>query len=218
MIIEPTGGLCNRLRVIFSYLRICNLNNTKLIVIWINTIECTGFFLEYFEPVENITFENKNNNFKIDYKGYNPHKDYPPCYKKLVLLPYIENILLTKKKILNNYISVHIRRTDHIELAKQNSSYTSDQQFIDFIDNQIKNNENINLYIATDNKETYDLFKNKYNGLIKFEYHNLVEGIRQTTLFDSIIDLFMCVNSDYFMGSGYSSFSQLINNIRNNMY
>ena len=37
---------------------------------------------------------------------------------------------------------------------------------------------------------------------------------RHTSLLDSIIDLYMCVNSEKFMGTKYSSFSETINQMR----
>ena len=53
-VIKPSGGLCNYLRVIFSYYQYAQKINKKLVVIWTVTRFCNGFFLDYFEPVENI--------------------------------------------------------------------------------------------------------------------------------------------------------------------
>lgn len=212
-VIEPTCGLCNRLRVIFSYYKFVKKNNKKLTVIWIKSQECPGYFLDYFEPIDNIIFEyNNDKNLKIDYKGYFIINEYIPDYKELKLLPFIYEKIQNKINILdNNYIAVHIRRTDHIELAKKNYCYTSDEQFFNFIN---KNN-NQNLYIATDNQETYNIFYNKYKNMVKFEYYSTINDLRQTTLEDSIIDMYMCIYSYKFMGSGYSSFSTTIKLIRN---
>jgi len=111
----------------------------------------------------------------------------------------------------NNYIAVHIRRTDHINPARKKKAYTNDDLFINFINENLNDS---NLYIATDNKETYDNFKNKYNNKVKFEYHETFNNLRHTTLKDSIIDLFMCVYAQKFIGTSYSSFSDLITNLR----
>ena len=60
LVIEPIHGLSNYLRVVFSYYKkACELNE-ELIVIWSVTSECNGFFLDYFEPVKNITFKKEN--------------------------------------------------------------------------------------------------------------------------------------------------------------
>jgi hypothetical protein len=215
-VIEPTCGLCNKLRVIFSYykfLKETKKDDNHLVVIWIKSSECPGDFLDYFEPIDNITFKyNNDKNLKINYKGYEIIKEYIPDYKELKLLPFIYEKIQNKINILgNNYISVHIRRTDHIKLAKKHNCYISDEKFIDFINN---NNEN-NLYIATDNQETYNTFYNKYKNIVKFEYYSPINNLRQTTLEDSIIDMYMCIYSSKFMGSGYSSFSTTIKLIRN---
>ena len=44
IIIEPEGGLCNYLRVIFSYYNYANSLNTELSVIWNVTNHCNGHF------------------------------------------------------------------------------------------------------------------------------------------------------------------------------
>ena len=54
MIIYPTGGLSNKLRVLFSYYQhISNLNRI-LYVMWDITEECPGFFLSYFCLLETL--------------------------------------------------------------------------------------------------------------------------------------------------------------------
>jgi len=211
--IHPIGGLCNRLRVIFSYYEYTRKNNLQLNVIWIKNNSCPGYFLDYFEPIPYVDFKN-DINVKIYYKGCVPYqRNFQPNYDKLKLKPYIKKIIFDKLDILNkNYISVHIRRTDHINLAKKNNYYTSDEEFIDFLD---KSNNNKNIYIATDNEITYNKFKKKYQNRIKFDYHKLDKSaLRQTSLIDAIVDIYICVYSDNFMGSGYSSFSRLIKTLR----
>ena len=214
LVIEPRQGLSNYLRVVFSYYKkACELNQ-ELVVIWSVTSEYNCFFLDYFEPVKNITFKKENKDkLKINYKGCYPYnKNYNIDYSLLKPLPEIKNIIINKIKILNNnYNAIHVRRTDHVNLAKKNNKYTSDEMFFNFINN-MKDKKNI--YIATDNEITYNIFKNKYNFEIKFNYHNEINGLRKTSLKDAIIDIHMCVYADNFMGSQYSSFSDLIISLR----
>ena len=212
--IQPTGGLCNYLRTIFSYYEYTRKNNLELNVIWIKNSSCPGYFLDYFEPIPHVSFkENVDKDVKIDYKGGVPMKNFKPKYDKLKLKSHLEKIVFDKLDILNkNYISVHIRRTDHTALAKKNNSYTNDEEFIDFLD---KSDNNKNIYIATDNEITYNKFKEKYQNRIKFDYHKTNKSTqRKTSLQDAIIDIYMCVYSDDFKGSGWSSFSGLIQNLR----
>ena len=73
----------------------------------------------------------------------------------------------------------------------------------------------IKIYIATDNKNTYDIFKQKYSNRIKIEYHDVINNsLIQTKLEDAIIDIYLCASSEHFKGSGHSSFSDLINALR----
>jgi len=209
MIIKPLGGLCNFLRVIFSCYSCALEKNEKLIVIWIKTNQCPGYFLDYFEPIDNIIFEyNENSNYEIDYIGSSYYLHYSCNYSNVNLLPEIKNTINEKITILNNYIAVHIRRTDHVQYAKGINAYISDDEFYAFIDNKCLNK---NLYIATDNEDTYKLFKDKYSKLVKFEYHEVNNNeLRKTSLKDAIIDIYICANADNFMGTNCSSFSGLI--------
>ena len=212
IVIKPVGGLCNYLRVVFSYYKKACYENKKLIVIWEPTYICPGYFLDYFKPIDNIIFYTHNlYNYAIDYTGHGILENFEPNYEKLKLLDEIEIIINNKREILGNYIATHIRRTDHTNMAKKNNQFTDDDSFYNFIDKYI---ENKNLYIATDNEVTFSMFKNRYNDLIKIDYHNIINHFRKTSLKDAIIDLFMCVYADNFMGSGYSSFSILINTLR----
>ena len=97
-------------------------------------------------------------------------------------------------------------------MAKYNNRYTDDEEFINFLD---KSDNNKNIYIATDNKITYNKFKKKYQNRIKIDYHKTNNNsLRKTSLQDAIIDIYICVYSDDFMGSGWSSFSRVIKSLR----
>jgi hypothetical protein len=185
---------------------------------------CNGYFLDYFEKVKNIEFINNidfNIDFKnrisdiISYKGSYRHPLFKPDYTKLKLRPYMEKIIKKRISILkNNYISIHVRRTDHLENDKEKR--TTENEFRDFID-KYKNTKN--LYIATDNQETFNNFYSRYSELIKFNFMQRDRELftqRSTPLKDAIIDLYMCIYSDNFKGSYYSSFSDLIRNLRIN--
>ena len=215
MIIRPTGGLCNRLRVVMSYYEDAMKKKEKLIVVWYQDINCNGNYTDFFSPLPNAEFIYKDYKGKIDYHGYSALYRVTD-YQRLKLLPIMIKFVNEKRKILeNNYIAIHVRRTDHIEVAKKRNRYTSDEDFFQFID-KYKNDAKY-LYIAADNKETYEMFQKKYPTLILFPYHEEVKGSkRNTSLHDAIIDLYMCVFSKHFQFSGQSSFSDVILRIRQN--
>ena len=121
--------------------------------------------------------------------------------------------MIKKKNLNNNYIAVHIRRTDHAKWIKTKGKYEDDNLFFKFIDENIKENQNI--YAATDCLKTYTKFKDKYKDKIKFEFHKTENRWPTvTSLKDAIIDLFMCANANNFRGTYYSSYSGAIKSIR----
>lgn len=214
-IIKPKGGLCNYLRCVFSYNEYCKAINKKLIVIWIETQTCPGFFLDYFQPVENIIFlKNNDNNYKIDYHGCSWHPEYSAynlTYNELKLLDYLQLKIDNIINELNSYISVHIRRTD-LGISEE----STDEVFIDFLNKNLDINTKI--YIATDNWQTQNKFYNLYKENIKII--NWIDKrnrkLRKTTLEQTIIDIYICIYSNIFKGTYFSSLSDFIFLMRHN--
>ncbi len=225
--VKPFGGLCNYLRVIFSYYKYAQSNKKKLIVIWEITKYCNGFFLDYFDSIENVFFikydgllgyAKKYKNIRINYIGNLWHSDYNPniysgyLYNDLKLKEEYYSLVQKFLKKNNNYISVHIRRTDHILC---NAELTTDDCFINFIEENLNNYKNMNVYIATDNRSTQQKFKELFPNNIVF--HSEIKNstkLRKTKLDQAIIDLYICVYSYKFKGSYYSSFTDLILEMR----
>ena len=134
--IIPQAGLCNRLRVVFSYLYVANENNKSLNVYWQKTPACNGSFLDVFLPIDNVNFlDRKPDN--IDYEGHNPcikmNKIY---YDKLLPNKNISNKLCNLSKEI--YDAIHIRRTDHVNLAIKKQKFTPDIVFENLQKNQIR--------------------------------------------------------------------------------
>ncbi len=219
IVIKTHGGLCNRLRCVFSFYQLSLELKKKLYVIWTPQYDCPGFFLDYFYPIDNIEFVKKNvRKYKITNKEdwcekYSPYKMF--VYEKLKPLLHIQKIIDRNIKLLNNdYVAVHIRRTDHVRYNKKRRRYTTDEDFISFIEQ----NQNKNLYIATDNFNTQKQFYDRYKKNIKVLNFISPNGqYRQTSLKIAIIDLYLCIHATIFKGSGYSSYSSLIFQFRNSL-
>jgi hypothetical protein len=114
----------------------------------------------------------------------------------------------------SNFIAIHVRRIDHIRDAISNNKFTSDNAFFQFIDKHNLPN-NINIYLATDNLETQSIFTARYGTRIKaIKWIKPCNTIRQTDLEDSVVDIYTCAHANAFMGSGWSSFSDLITDLR----
>ena len=245
IVVYPTEGLCNKLRVVFSYYQKALEKKEELVVIWDDTEQCNGYFLDYFEPVKNIRFvKNNKEAYPVDYKGYQCCEGYRPYtskyqsnfFEKLVPLPYLISVMDERRKLLKDkYIAVHIRRTDHSDLARENERYTHDNEFHEFINE----NGTYNVYLATDNLQTQKAFLEHHSERIKCikladggdrvdapvsRFASLINpfnqdkrrkpNLRKTSLEHAIIDLYMCIYADKFMGSGYSSFSNFITYMR----
>tara|TARA_B100000886_G_scaffold339904_1_gene306895 strand:- start:3134 stop:4660 length:1527 start_codon:yes stop_codon:yes gene_type:complete len=215
-------GLCNRLQTIFYHLN--NLQEEEnLVVIWNwNKNGSDGNFYDYFNQIKNLHFikSNKNYNFPIDYKGNGSDLNLiKNNYEKLKLnynyLKFLEN---EKIKFKNEYIAIHVRRTDIKSTYKAlNVKYDSSY---DIYDKFINSSSIKNLYIATDNEDTYKYFFNKYKNshLINNNVNFLdTKKRRKTSLSDSIIDLYMCIYSTNFLGTKLSSFTDFILNNRNKL-
>ena len=215
-IVKPDGGLCNYLRVVFSYWLYCKREKKTLGVVWTVTTECPGFFLDYFEPLDGVVFFKDDTGLKINFSGNRWHSEYNPyemfIYSDLKVLPHIKLKLLSITSKLDNYIAIHIRRTDHVWLAKAEHRYTGDDEFIQFVNKYTE----YNLYIATDNRETQDKFYSLYKDRIPIiHFITPSQDLRQTTIEEAILDMFICIQASQFKGSGWSSFSRTIEQYRN---
>ena len=220
--LQPIGGLCNRLRVLLSYKY--EYHNKKINVYWIVKPECPGFFLDYFEPIENVEFfhsipkDVKILKEHITCKGSKPYinsvnnEEILKCiFSNLVLKQGLQDKInkIIKDNYNDKYISCHIRRTDHLK-AFEKDNRTCDNDFINFL----KKNKG-NIYIATDNLDTQKIFYEKFKERIPYiKFIEKSDKLRQTSIEDSIIDLYICASSNKFMGTYYSSYSGFIKRLQ----
>lgn len=206
IVIQPTGGLANKLRVLFSFVR----KQSNLVVVWPVEESCPGLFLDVFTPLKNVQFVVSIDSVP-DYRGCSP--SMIPNYSQLHLAPKLQEELHRRLREMGDrgYVAGHIRRTDHSELAKSKNKFTSDETFREFLDST-----DLPIFIATDNGETQQYFKTLYeNRLIIFhEIPQELRSLRATSLEEAVLDLFLCVNATEFLGSGWSSFTDLIKVLR----
>lgn len=216
--IKIPDGLCNRLRTLYPFLEYCEINSYKLNVIWPINKFCESSYNSVFDSHDNLNFiDEKKKKAHIDYCGHSP-PDYllkllnnSNYYKFFSPNESIKNqVYSLTKDIDSTFNSIHIRRTDHIGLAKKNKVFTEDSTFIKYIEDS-----KYPVYLATDCNITQKKFL-QYFGSKVFVYKLIDQGIklRQTSLEHSVIDIIMCSLSNNFMGSGYSSFSDLIYSLR----
>lgn len=228
------NGLCNRLRSLYSHYNYCLANNLNMNIYNIPTDYCIEDFSKYFVFPKNISFicekyeednffkkwrsDNKSlqnlvvsggfagsgvssphSNKKCDY-AYDGHKNN--IYSEL---KFSEEI--TSKVINEKYIAVHVRRTDIGTLCRA-KKMLENSYYYNFIDSH---DSNLKIYIATDNNNTLSEFKEKYGSrIISNNSFDKKFGVRHTSVRDTIIDIFMCMQSTFFLGTRHSSMTDLI--------
>lgn len=209
MKIRCDNGLCDRLRMIFSYLQKSRQKNEELVVCWIPNKKCNGCFLDLFKPIPKVTFTTNPDN--CDLHGWEPCPQFNPekifIYKELIPNKELEEKINTLQSELNNhYASIHVRRTDKV-VYNGLQSLTSDLDFFKFIDNQTSK-----VFLATDNSNTQELYKKKYPKKIicSSEIKPSPDEFRETSLTIAAIDLFTCIKSKKFLGTNLSGFSKVI--------
>ena len=222
--IYPSGGLANRLRVLMAYIQIAKNENKPLKVYWPNNNTCNGLYRDIFQPLDGVTFVSLLESIPRHYSGYETYDtimnryglkfDEKEAYSDLKLLPRLQEKVnsFVAKNNLSSGVSVHVRRTDHTNMAKNAESHTTSNDFFEYIDSLPSG---IPIFLATDNNETQKEFKNRYPGRV-IVYKEIIpsSSVRQTSLEDAILDIFIAVQTLYFKGSGYSSYSGAIEVLR----
>lgn len=221
------SGLSNRVRTILGFLQVCDYYNKKLNVIWIEDNTCNGFFLDYFKPIRNVNFINKN--VKSNYEGqntienicsnYNIPFDKKILYGNIKLIDDLEYKIQTyiNKYNIQNIIGIHVRRTDYTGniIGKILNGSNPDEEFFNYIEKY----SNDKFFIATDNKETQDLYINKYKGRILFYSKiKITDNLRKTTLEDAIIDIYILSYNKKIKGTYNSSFTEFARCLKKSRY
>ena len=224
MIVLLRHGLANRLRTIAGFWYVAEQLKKPIIFHWdTKNDECNGAWEDIFAPLDIIKSRPADKDIKYTFIGQNtidriilqyfPEKKafmYNSKFVKQIEDDYYSRMAI-KPEILNRaaeiappgeYAAVHIRRTDHVENAKKAGKYTTFQEFDDFI----KMHDIV--YLATDSRDV----QKKYPNLIRnIEIPKENTGrLRQTSIQDAMVDVLICSREKKFKGSGYSSFSHLI--------
>jgi len=93
-------------------------------------------------------------------------------------------------------VGLHIRRTDHVKAAVSKGRFSTDEFFINAIEEALRTNSGATFFLATDNAETQIKFMSRYKGKIvvykeiKTQNISPTTNTRHTTLRDAVIDAF----------------------------
>lgn len=207
-VIVPDGGLCNRLRVILSWLKKARSEGRQLVVYWPITVHCNGSFIRHFEsiPGVHVLQREPEPGRKVDYSGWAACG--PLEIGALKPLPALqERIAAIKASLGPEYDAMHIRRTD-LPAASDSPDADFEQFVVDAADAPV--------YLATDNAATQRHFLAAF-GPQKIHTASTITDrgtLRQTPLDIAIIDLFVCSGAAYFKGTASSSFTDFIEALR----
>jgi len=214
MHVQVVLGLCNRLRVMFSYLM---RYPPPLTVTWIKDRDCDAHFQDLFEygSLKNIVIFDELPGYekRVDVRTFEKHPQITWKEVGNALKLHLRPIPSLQQRISNqlqtmgpDFVAVHIRRTDHVALAREHDKFTEDDVFLQFLDKQ-----NGNIWCATDNEETCKLLFARYGQRVRYLHHS--EG-RFGPLQDAVVDMYLCINASEFQGTKFSSFSRCIKEMR----
>jgi len=204
--IRARGGLANRLRVVLS--------RFPGPVVWEPHHECCNAgFLDVFEPVDGLTVLTHGSGVETT----DPDRQWSHHLSKVRPRPEIQSRIDALKASMGSYDAMHMRRTDHVENAKASGRYTPTEDFVRYA----LSCEGP-MYLATDNGRTQrDMAELLGSRLVIGSHisdlgdgHKGGDGVRHTTLADAVVDAWVCAGARRFMGSGESSFSDLIQLLR----
>jgi hypothetical protein len=218
MRLVPIGGLCNRLRAIFSHLEWCRTmgGGEVLYVYWIPHVACPAAFGDLFD------MEGLEEAGLVIREGVMPTKGQQFIQTCSVHQGAVESVwgslaarLLRPIPVIrtridgllaslgdDGFTALHIRRTDH------NSNYDQDAVFVEYAGAQGS------VYAATDNPRSMVTLKKALGSRLHYNGRFAQTGIRLTDVADAVVDLWVCAAAARFRGTYYSSFSDWIEMMR----
>jgi hypothetical protein len=213
MFVQPIGGLCNRLRVIVSYLLVARLKKERLVVCWMPHPACPTLFRDLF--ITPTATDLEIHEPALGPKGCPttcyPHTEAPPEREWLstimeVLVP-IPPLQVRIDELLTalgpDFTAVHIRRTDH------NSNYDKDTDYVAF-----GLGGKGPVFAATDNIQSMITLRRGLGDRLVYGGKFAKAGIRMTAVSDAVVDLWTSARASRFKGTYYSSFSDWIEMMR----
>lgn len=225
--ISVDNGLCNKLRACFSGLRYARANNLKFNVHWpVHPTECPAHFLDLFKPVKGINFVGEDAEFDLKRAnkwigdgGYQlNHKYQPVGIEYFTELQPKDSIMKDVHQIISSrksYVSVHLRHgLRYVKMAKLFEQYTTPEEYIKKIPS------GCDVYLATDTQDIQQLFVDHFGDRLFYNKDISRKSTRirddKQSIHDAVVDMYVCIKSNDFFGSNMSSFTEIIQNIREN--
>lgn len=216
-LLHPTGGICNRLRSIFSHLAA----HGSIDVEWDSDLP--RHFLDMFEPIDGISFVHSNQGHRDCGIAATAPEDWADRYRLLRPVASIEERIGQARYELGPiYHAIHVRRTDMTPLAASlGHTLPTDEEYWEWLRTVY---QACPVWLATDNGETqrkYQAHDPRVRILAPMQGAETVRDMNDhSSMFNgpqegAVVDLFVCSHAAYFMGSGaFGTFSRTIEILR----
>lgn len=234
-IFKLRGGLSNRLRFIAGIEILVDIfypNKTPLFI-WYKTNECNGLYEDIFEPKDNIiTYtigrpilpgtcdkaEKIINNFglwkldKTKIKNLIRTKYYEQFKLRKDIIYTIDKFIDTNLDGKRYYDAIHYRNGSDFQKFLKDKNINTDKKIVEFT--KFMNTNSNKVFLSTDCIETQKYFMKNFDKVYVYKPLIKTKNVRPNSLVDAIIELFICVYAKQFLGTHYSSFSELIDLFR----
>ena len=223
LVIEAERGLCNRLRAVLSYAQVAAAEGRQLLVVWRADAECNGHFDSCFAPLAGVRFTTRA-------PAWDPSPELASCchpnvgaaneiasFARLVPIAVIAATVAEHVRALGAFVSVHIRRTDliaHHGAVFAASVQTTDALFAAFLDRYAAHNVHIASCCALTRGRFRALYSARLADGVPTIAHDVSGPLRQTSLADAVVDMYVCAAAEHFLGSRGSSFSDTVDFLR----
>lgn len=215
--VQPCFGLCNRIRVVLSYLAVARSQGRALHVIWLADDACPGHFLDVFEPLPGVRFVSRAT--RVDYAGARAHPAVANSWT-LGLLSRPRARIRTRVHQLvaqmpRDYTALHVRRTDHVAYARACGVFRPLRAYAAFA----RAKRAAAVHVAADSASSVRAIRDSLRGsgarvVCASSHARAGAGLRHTSLDDAVFDLFACVYAQHFCGTPASSFTRAIEQLR----
>lgn len=228
IVVHCTSGLGNRLNTILAFYYVCRQYKIPLTIIWMKDGACNGEYNELFQDIDGVSVISERaepvyytgcvtiRNL-LEYLGFSYRRSIEyELFSVIRLWPHIwlEVTNFVQKHSIQELVGIHVRRTDLTGnwLGILINGFNSDADFCKFIE---KKSQEKSFFLATDNRETQQIYTQKYG--LRAKYYKVVpysSNLRKTSLKNAIIDLYILSFCRRIKGTRNSSFSDLARIIR----
>ncbi len=251
LVVEPCGGLGNRITVLHSAIELArDIQAKEIEIIWVNNDECGCDFYELFDRIEYPYVVKSRKEIQPKYKELLRKRDFllftqkaiyqlGACVRHKWLKLYkrdayirtyrdfygkfscegvifnktIEDEALKQMEDYPNYVAMHIRRTDN----QMSIKLSPDSLFQNVIEELIEKDDEVKIYIATDDASLWKKLKALYPNQIIDRTVNLSRA-NENGMRDALLEMIICGNAKKLYGSEWSSFSKIAHLYGNNEY